>query len=148
MTVHTWTVTVARKPEEVFAYLADISRHSEWSPKPYSIEAMTDGPIHVGSKYRSTGWLPGKPHNVNEVEITRLESPTRLSFVAREAGGVFKHDFVLTPQDGGTRVDRTIDLPKPPGFQGVVFPLVFAVFVKGAIQKGQNMLKAKMEAGA
>ena len=37
------SVVVNRRPEEVFAYLADVSRHGEWSPKPYRVEALTEG---------------------------------------------------------------------------------------------------------
>jgi hypothetical protein len=38
MSAWTWTATVNRRPEVVFAYLTDMSRHGEWSPRPYSIE--------------------------------------------------------------------------------------------------------------
>ena len=62
------SVVVNRRPEEVFAYLADVSRHGEWSPKPYRVEALTEGPVRVSSRFRSVGWLPRQPETVNEVE--------------------------------------------------------------------------------
>jgi len=139
------SVVVNRRPEEVFAYLADVSRHGEWSPKPYRVEALTEGPVRVGSRFRSVGWLPRQPETVNEVEITQLDPPRRFAFNAHDRGETFKSEFVLTPQDGATRVDRTLDMPKPTGAVGVIFPLLLRVVVRPGVQKGMNLFKARLE---
>ena len=55
--------------------------------------------------------------------------------------------YVLTPQGGGTRIDRTLDFPKPDGIGGVFFPLVLGGFIKPATNKGMKMLKANLENG-
>jgi uncharacterized protein YndB with AHSA1/START domain len=148
MPVGTWTVIVDRTPEEVYAYLTDLSRHAEWSPKPYSVEPVTEGPIHVGSRFRSVGWVPRDPNHVNEVEITELHSPSRFAFTAWEQDQAFKSEFTLTPVDGGTQIVRTMDMPKPAGALGVAFPVIFRTVVKPGVQKGMDMLKAKLEAGS
>jgi uncharacterized protein YndB with AHSA1/START domain len=148
MPVTTWTVTVNRTPQEVFAYLTDMEHHGEWSPKPYSITPLGEGPLAVGSRYRSTGWIPRDPNHVNEVEITAIEPPRRFSFNSIEAGAVSKHDFLLTAQDGGTKVDRVIDMPKPKGAPGLAFPVLFATFIKPAIQKDLESFKVRCEQAA
>jgi uncharacterized protein YndB with AHSA1/START domain len=142
-----WTVSVRRPPEEVFAYLADFDRHAEWSPKPFRIEAKTDGPVGVGSKFHSTGWIPGDSKHENDVEVTECASPSRLAWSSYEGGQTFTNVFVLSPQDGGTRVERTLDMPKPSGVVGVVFPLVSRFVVKPGVQKGLDMFKANLERG-
>ena len=139
------TVQINRRPEEVWAYLTDFSRHAEWSPKPWKMESLTEGPVRVGSKFRSTGWVPRDANHVNDVEITAMEPARRLAFSSMEKGQVFKNEFRLTAQDGGTRVDRTLDMPKPTGAIGLVFPLIVAGVVKPGVQKGMNMLKAKLD---
>jgi hypothetical protein len=58
---------------------------------------------------------------------------------------VIPSDFILTPTESGTRVDRTMTMPKPDGFQGVLWPLIFSMLVKPAIQKNLNQFKAVVE---
>ena len=130
------------------AYLTDFSRHAEWSPKSWKMESLTEGPVQVGSKFRSTGWVPRDANHVNDAEVTAMEPPRRLAFSAMEKEPVFRNEFRLTPQDGGTRVDRTLDMPKPTGATGLVFPLIVAGVVKPGVQKGMNMLKANLEQNA
>ena len=141
------SVVVQRKPEEVFAYLADIRRHAEWSPKAYRVEGV-DGPVGLGTTFTSYGWVPKDAEHRNDVEVTVFEPSSRLRFTAREKGEDFLSTYVLTPQGGATKVDKLLDMPKPPGVSGAFFPLVVGGFIKPATQKGMNMLKAKLEAGA
>lgn len=140
------SVVVRRKPEEVFAYLTDVRRHAEWSPKAYRVEGV-DGPVGLGSRFTSYGWVPKDAEHRNDVEVTVFEPATRLRFTAREKGEDFLSTYVLTPQGDATRVDKLIDMPKPAGVSGAMFPLVVGGFIKPATQKGMNMLKAKLEAG-
>lgn len=148
MPTNTWTVSVQRPPEEVFAYLIDIDRHGEWSPKAYTVEPLTDGPLAVGSRYRSSGWLPRDPNHVNEVEITKVDPPSRFGFTAWDRGLPFTSEFVLTRDDGGTRIDRVMDMPKPSGALGLAYPLLFKAVIRPGIQKGMDMLKQRLDAGA
>ena len=43
---------------------------------------------------------------------------------------MFRNEFRLTPQDGGTRIERALDMTKPTGALGVMFPLIVAGVVK------------------
>ena len=38
MTSGEFTVTIDAKPEAVWPWVADLSKHADWSPKPYRIE--------------------------------------------------------------------------------------------------------------
>lgn len=143
----TWKVHIDRSPEDVFALLSDVTNHSQWSKTAYGAEKTSDGPVGVGTTYKSWGWLPGKgKEHPNEVKVTAYEPGRRFAFDAADPSGpVIPSDFVLTPEGGGTKVERTMTMPKPDGFQGVMWPVIFAMLVKPAIQKNLNMLKAKLE---
>jgi uncharacterized protein YndB with AHSA1/START domain len=147
MTVWTWTVTVDRRPEVVFAYLTDMSRHGEWSPRPYRIEPVDgDGTAMVGARFRSVGSIPGDKNHENDVEITRVDPPTHFSLTAYEKGEPFKHDFVLTPAGAGTKVERTVASPLPTGLLRVFYPVIWPLVIRPGVQRDLQNFKAKCEA--
>jgi uncharacterized protein YndB with AHSA1/START domain len=137
---------VNRPPEDVFVYLANVNKHAEWSPKAYRVESL-DGPVGLGTTFTSYGWIPRDAEHRNDVEVTAFEAPRTIEFTGREKGEDFRNTYVLTPQDGGTRIDRTLDFPRPGGVGGVFFPLVLGGFIKPATNKGMKMLKANLEKG-
>jgi uncharacterized protein YndB with AHSA1/START domain len=142
--VATWNVDVKRSPEDVFAYLTDISKHAEWSPKPYRVESL-EGPIGAGSRFVSYGWIPRDADHRNDVEVTEYQPATRLTMVSKDAGGQTVNTYVLTPVAGGTKVARTMDLPKPPGVAGALFPLIMTAVVKPGVNKGMQLFKQNLE---
>jgi uncharacterized protein YndB with AHSA1/START domain len=144
----TTSVVVNRPPEDVFAYLADFSRHHEWSPRPYRVQRIGDTPMGVGARFHSEGYIPRDPKHANDVEITGYEPPARLAFESEEKSQKFFNEFTLTPQDGATRVVRTLDMPSPGGFAGLMMPLLASGYIKPTVQKGMNMLKANLEKSA
>lgn len=145
--VHTWTVSTTRSPEDAFRYLADVSRHGEWSPKPYRVEDLS-GPVRKGTTFTSYGWIPGDGEHRNDVEVTELEAPHRLGLRSAEKGQTFENTFVVESEGSGSRISRTIDLPVPGGFVGAIFPLLFATVIKSGVQKGMNLLGGKLDGGA
>jgi uncharacterized protein YndB with AHSA1/START domain len=141
----TCTVVVGRPPDEVFAYLADVNRHAEWSPKAYRVEGLPDGPIGAGTSFTSYGWVPRDAEHRNEVEVSAYEPPRRIEFTGKERGEKFVSTFILTPDGGGTKVERHLDFPKPSGAGGIAFGVLLTTFIKPAVQKGMNMMKENVE---
>jgi uncharacterized protein YndB with AHSA1/START domain len=139
------STVVNRTPEDVFAYIADVSKHAEWSPKAYRVEGI-DAPVQLGSTFTSYGWVPKDADHRNDVEVTAFDAPRTIEFTGRERGEDFVNTYVLTREGNATRIDRTLDFPKPDGFGGVTFPLVLGGFIKPATNKGMKMLKSNMEA--
>lgn len=137
-------VTVARPPAEVFGYLTDVSRHAEWSPKPFRVEGV-DGPVTKGSTFTSYGWVPRDSDHKNEVEVTECDPPSRLVLRSTEGDQYFLNTFEVSAEGAGAKVVRTMDMPSPGGVIGAVMPLFIAGFIKPAVQKGMNMLKANLE---
>ena len=114
-------IVIDRKPEDVFAYLADVQKHNDWSPKAYRVEGL-DGPVKLGTTFTSYGWVPKDADHRNDVEVTAFEPSTRIEFTGREKGEDFVNTYVLIPEGNATRIDRTLDFPKPSGFGGSDVP--------------------------
>ena len=70
MTSGSFTVTIDAKPEVVWPWVADLSKHADWSPKLYRIEWLEGEPNSVGSRFHSAGVIPGDKHHENEGRIT------------------------------------------------------------------------------
>jgi hypothetical protein len=86
--VKAWSIEVPVSAEVAFAYLADVNRHAEWSPKPYWIDPPPELPLVVGSTFTSHGHIPGDKNHTNEVESSNSILPTRSYWrVPREETG-------------------------------------------------------------
>ena len=44
----THSVEISRSPEDVFAYIGDLARHSEWQEQVTAVKVTPDGPTAVG----------------------------------------------------------------------------------------------------
>ena len=140
------SVQIERPPAEVFGYLADVARHTEWSPKKYRVEGITPGEQVVkGSCFTSYGWLPNDKDHRNEVEATEVDAPSRLVLTSTDSGEKAVNTFTLTPAGTGTQVQREMDLARPGGFVGAMFPVVAALLIKPDINKGLGKLKTTLE---
>jgi uncharacterized protein YndB with AHSA1/START domain len=144
-----WTLHIDAPPEKVFDTLADVEHHPEWAnPKAkLSMTSVSGGPPALGSKYRSEQVFAGKAQTA-DIEIVRFDRPSRFAFAIsqRKQGGSGKevhytHTFVLTPEDGGTKLERTTD---GDGNKLVGFLAKPAIMKDGRTSLGN--LKAKVEA--
>jgi uncharacterized protein YndB with AHSA1/START domain len=141
----TYDITIKAPPAKVFDYIADISRHGEWgsADDKMKVTAEKPGTPAVGARYKAEGVLNGKV-NPSVVTITAYEPQTRVAFDAEDSNSVFHHEFVFTPSDGGTRVERRVTMTKGPFY----FPIVLGIF-KSTVVKNYNgamsNVKAKLE---
>ncbi len=101
---------------EIYAYLADFSRHVEWAHRYLSVEALTPGPVQRGSRLRiqekqdlrwdkrpltTIGDRDG-PTYTTLIEITALEPDRRIAWRTLYEGGPLdgvrgEWKFVLEP---------------------------------------------------
>ncbi len=142
-----YSVLIKAAPETVFDYVSDLTRHPEWSGGKLKIEALTPGPVAVGSQYKSYGEVAGQQNRPNELRVAKFESPTLFEFVAKDPGfGDVINTFKFTPQKGGTLMERTLSMNMNP-----VMAFAFKLFIRPLI--GQPMmdkafaaLKSRLEA--
>ena len=142
-----WVVHVDRPPAEAFDYVADVRRHHEWSPKPYRVEGVPEGPLTQGARFTSFGWIPGDGDHRNEVEVSALQRPTRVELTSHERGETFVNRFDVAADGSGSAITRTIDWARPTGVLGVLFPLIKVAVIKPAVGKQMQLLKDRLDGG-
>lgn len=144
----TWKIQIDAPPEKVYAYVADVGRHAEWSSEPdaMTIKADAGGEPAVGQTYSAEGTLLGK-RNPSKVKITALDPPRQVEIEAEDSSGISGHVFTFTPHDGGTLVTRQIYGIKQP-FLGPVFFLIFKSKIDVNFNGALRNLKRKLEATA
>lgn len=141
-----YNITINAPQARVFDYIADISRHGEWGSveDKMKVAAEKPGPPAVGARYKAEGVLNGKV-NQSVVTITAYDPPKRIAFDAEDSNSIFHHEFILTPDGGGTRFERQVTMTKGPFY----FSLVLSIF-KSTVVKNYNgamvNAKAKLEA--
>lgn len=146
MTSGEFHVTIQAPPERVWPWIADLSKHAQWSPKAYSIEWVSGEPNAVGSRYRSVGWIPGDKNHTNEGEILESQPNERFRLRAEDRQGSYENSFVLTRQGDATEVTHRLEFLKMRGMAALMVPIVFPLSGKPDIRKRMALLKSTVEA--
>jgi uncharacterized protein YndB with AHSA1/START domain len=81
------TTTINRPIEEVFAFLADGTNDNKFSPRVQEIEQTTDGPVGVGTLFKSTVKDAGMKSS-REFELTEFEQPTKIRWSERSKNSI------------------------------------------------------------
>lgn len=132
--------------DAVWPWVSDITKHSQWSPKPYSVELISGVNGAVGSKYRSTGFVPpAEKNHRNDVEITEIIPGSKIVFTAHDDNGYFKNTFKLEKVSEGTEVTFQHDFPKMKGMGRILLPLLLPLTGKKDAMVRLGKLKSKAE---
>lgn len=142
MATVTFSSVIERPAEEIFDLLADIRRNPEWCPAFTGSEKLTDGPVGRDAVFRTSMRGMGDL----QIRITRYERPRRIWFTTSAKAAEIRHNFVLMPRKGGTRVEQEIDV-RPRGVLRMVAP-VMALMLRRSVQSNTAALKTYLESGA
>ena len=102
------SIKIDRSPEEVFAYIDDLSRHGEWQGMIQEVTVLTDGPTRVGSRAREKRKVPGSVQEMT-YEITAHDPPRSASFRGLDGPVRASGTVTVAPEDGGSRVTLELD---------------------------------------
>ncbi len=138
-------VSIEAPVERVWALVADVSRHTEFSPRPYAIEWTRGEPNAVGSRFRSVGWIPGDAHRANEGEVVENRPMERFALRSWDKDGTYANTFTLEPAGQGTRVTFHLVFEKLNGMAAVMAPVVFPLIGKKDVKARMQLLKARVE---
>ena len=146
-----WTLHIDAPPERVFDTLADVEHHPEWanSSAKLKMSSVSGGPPRMGSTFRSEQVFVGKPQTA-DIEIVEFDRPKRFAFAItqRKQGSTkdvrYRHTFVLTPEGGGTRLERTTASVGG----NALLDFIVTPAVKADGKKSLANLKEKVEASA
>jgi uncharacterized membrane protein len=146
MTPITSSIEIARPPEEVFAYIDDLSRHGEWQTAIEQVTVETDGPTRVGSRARDRRRVPGGVREIT-YEITEHDPPRRASFRGVDGPVRPVGTVSVIPLDASrSRVMLELDF-EGRGIGKLLLPLVRRDAAKH-VPADQQRLKERLEAGA
>ncbi len=131
------SIDVAAPADAVYAYVADLTRHGEWSADPLEISASGEG------RFRSATRSKGKEITA-ELSVVEQRAPERFSFEAVDLTGRWRHDFAFEPSAAGTRVTRRIS-GSLSGAQLALYWLVLLPVKKPNAKRALQRLKERME---
>jgi uncharacterized membrane protein len=139
------TIVVARKPEEVFAYLDDFNKHPLWQNDVKSTKVLTEGPTRVGTEVEELRQM-GRRAMTTRWRVTSHEPPRRSTFETYE-GSMMRPSGVITvaPEGEGSRVTFEMD-PNPMGFTKVLMPFIGGQ-IRKSISTNLEKLKGNLERG-
>ncbi|MDA1188909.1 MAG: SRPBCC family protein [Chloroflexi bacterium] len=141
--VNKFSIEVAASPKEAYAYISDLTRHTEWSAAPLALKPVKEGATAVGSQFKSVGTMMGKQFK-NDVIITELKPSSKFSFEATDGKVTALHEFSITPQGDGSVIERkeTLELS---AMMKPIFQLIAGPFIaKPAHRKAMAKLKANL----
>ncbi len=137
------TTEINASIERVFDKVADLTTHGEWSANPLTIDAITPGPVELGSRYRSTAQVNGMVFQA-ELRVTEWQPPQRFAFSGADRTGQFEHQFTLQSHGGSTWLERKVTVH-------VTFPLLLMYLILlypirvPAARKALQALKRRLE---
>jgi uncharacterized protein YndB with AHSA1/START domain len=100
-------VDVARPPTEVFAYLTDVSKLSEWQSS--ASDAEIDGAVRQGARIRERRQFLGRDVRT-ELEVTAYEPPRRFDVRSRSGPVSFAIRHTLSPSLRGTSLRAEVEV--------------------------------------
>jgi carbon monoxide dehydrogenase subunit G len=128
------TIEIARTPEEVFAYLTDVSNLTEWQ------SGVKDATLSEGRIEETRSFLGRELHTT--LEILEREEPRLFTLHALNGPVPFTVRHKLAPSAAGTRLTVTADGDVPGFASGLV-----AQRAKSQFRKDFSRLKEILESG-
>jgi uncharacterized protein YndB with AHSA1/START domain len=148
MTSGEFEITIEAPADRVWPWVADLGRHAEFSPTPYSVEWTGGDPNAVGSRYRSVGVIPGDKHHVNEGEILENDAQRRFVLRAHDKQGSYLNTFEVAQQGDATKVTFRLDFEEMHGMSALMVPVIFPLVGKRQIRARMALLKTTVESSA
>jgi len=138
------SVEISRSPEDVFAYVTDLSRFTEWQEGVVRAAVEGDQPMSVGSKTTMTRRVGGRERTMT-TEVTEYSPPRRFAFRGIDGPIRPSGKGTIEPVGDGTRSRFTFELDfEGHGFGNLILPLVRRQARKELAKNHEN-LKQRLE---
>ena len=125
MATITKSVNINRPPDEVFAYLDDLSKHPEWQPQIESRRIVTEGPTRVGTEVDDTRVVGGGRKVPMRWKVTEHDPAGRRSAFETIESKMIKPSGVISVAQAGEGSEVTFQFTTNPfGFGWLMAPLI------------------------
>jgi carbon monoxide dehydrogenase subunit G len=142
--------SIAAPPAEVFDRITDLHQAAERIEDIQQIEILTDGPIGVGTRFRETRLMFGKPCT-EQMEITQFDAPHSYTVEAESCGARMISRFDVKAEGDGSRVVMNMESRPLTWMAKLMTPITSVVFsrmMKKCLEKDLDSIKANIENGA
>jgi uncharacterized membrane protein len=140
----TSSIEIDRSQVEVFAYLDELDKHSEWQGDLISSRLETEGPVGVGTRASDTRKVPGGPREMT-YEITEHDPPDKSSWRVLEGPVRAVGSLVVEPIGDGTRSRVTVEFDLQGHGIGVLIAPLARMQARRQVPRDQAKLKEVLE---
>jgi uncharacterized membrane protein len=140
------SIDINGSAEEVFAYLDQLERHSEWQRSLVSAKVETEGPTRVGTRAVERRKVPGGARNI-PYQITEHEPAYKFSFRGT-AGPVRPVGTVIVDPVGESSSRMTVELDLEGHGIGKLFAILARRQAAKEVPKDNQKFKEVLESGA
>jgi len=134
--------TTSASAERTFEYLADLTKHPDWSSHGLKISQSSPGAIGVGTTFTTEAHQFGKQSDT--VTITELVPGRRIVFETKGKAGAVRHWFEVTPSSAGTTITKGMELVKPSFASRLASPGI-RLNVPRMLAKDLERIKSRLE---
>jgi carbon monoxide dehydrogenase subunit G len=131
---------VRRPVDEVFAYLSDVTKQTEWVHGVTECRWETKGDVAAGAKAIRSMTFMGKPRKV-PMKLVEYEPGKRLVFEKTEPF-LIRFGFELEGAEGATRIRYPVEMEP----RGLLFRVVIPLMGKKEIEKDLKRITERLEA--
>jgi len=148
MATITASIEIARRPEDVFAYLDQLSRHGEWQEQIVSVRVDTDGATREGTKATEIRKIGGREQTMT-YEITEHDPPRSFAFHGLNGPLRPVGNGTVEPVGDGSNSRLTLEFDfETHGLGGKLLRPLALRQARKQIPKDQQRLKERLESGA
>jgi len=134
--------------EQVFCYVADIKRHSEWSANQLEIQHIA-GPEHgVGSEFATIIHRPAGFAGMfrGSIRVLIEEQPNLFVYETKDTTGHYRWSFMLKGEQDGCRLTQQIEKLSGPWILKWVQPtILWPLIGSKQVQTGLIRIKTQLE---
>jgi|SRR5690242_3077761 len=135
-------------PETVFHYIADISRHGEWSADPLEITQSAGSDHGPGATFTTLAHV-GKNTIAAQVCIIAEEPPVRFIYEGKDLFGHHRWTMTLRAEGNGTCLTQRMERVQGPLWVRLLQPyILWPTAGRRSVGKGLARIKSRLEAEA
>ena len=137
------SMVINRSADDVFAYLTDVAKGTEWQAELVEASQTSTGPVGLGTTIREVRRFMGRKME-SVFQITEFEPSQKLAFQSTVAPFPMRGQYVLEPEDAGTRVTFVVEADLSGAFK--LAETIVVHTAKRQIDADLTKLKALLEA--
>ncbi len=112
MVKNEYEVVINRPAEQVFRFVTNLDTWRQWHPSAQEVEQTTPGPIDVGTIWKVSGQVQGRPIGIT-IEVTKYETNRRFGFTTTSGPIQARQEFTFASVADRTRLTTVIELADP-----------------------------------